>query len=129
MAYEDNELPNRIITLTNANYKILSRHMISLRRHKMPTIYLDGKKPKRVLKAWFKGIKLRWVKLKYMCMLRKLKEYYKSLVKDFIEAGDNLETIQQRLLLEALFAVPVMGTSFSRFPVAAGSDRPRTLVL
>jgi linoleate 9S-lipoxygenase len=76
----------------------------------------------------FRKIRLRWLKLKYMCMLKKLKESYKNMVKDLVEAGATLETFQQRIFMETSFAIP-LGVSLSSYPSLPGSDRPRTLYI
>lgn len=68
------------------------------------------KKPLRgfILVKLFRRVKLKRI-------LKKLKQYYRSLVKDIVEGGGALESVQQRLILEASFAVPVMGLSFNTF--------------
>ncbi|XP_021638878.2 uncharacterized protein LOC110634247 [Hevea brasiliensis] len=104
---------------------------ISLRRRKLPSVRLGGKKPRRgfFLLKMLRKMRLRWLKLHYSCMLRKLKEYYRNLIKDVIDAGATIEAYQQRLVMEASFAVPVMGLSFSSYPSMAGSDRPRSIFM
>ncbi|GKV09811.1 hypothetical protein SLEP1_g21251 [Rubroshorea leprosula] len=109
-----------------------TRRKTILRRRKPPTIRLgSGKKHKRgfSLARILRRIKLRWLKLQYTCMLRKLKEYYRNLIKDIAEAGSTIETFQQRFLMETSFAVPVMGVSFNSFPSATGSNRPSALFM
>ncbi|XP_030526364.1 uncharacterized protein LOC115738028 [Rhodamnia argentea] len=95
------------------------RRTIPLRRRKLPTVRLGGKRPRPgllLLKMWRK-MRLRWLKLRYSCMLKKLKEYYRSLIADIIEAGAAVETFQQRMLMETACAVPGMG--FNNFPSVA----------
>ncbi|OMO70673.1 hypothetical protein CCACVL1_18729 [Corchorus capsularis] len=103
------------------------RRLIFLRRrNKLPTVRLGGKKPRRglfIVKV-LKKIRLKWLKLQYTCMLRNLRNYYRNLIKDIIEAGATVEAMQQRMFMESTFAVPVMGVSFASFPSA--SDRGRT---
>ncbi|GLT69360.1 hypothetical protein SLA2020_415180 [Shorea laevis] len=108
-----------------------TRLQIPLRRRKQPVVRLGGKKPRRVLTLAriFRRMRLRWLKLQYKCMLKKLKEYYRNLVKDLVDAGATLETFHQRVLMEASLAVPVMGVSFNNYPYVPGSDRPRTLFI
>ncbi|GMI82167.1 hypothetical protein HRI_001886000 [Hibiscus trionum] len=100
---------------------------LRLRRHNKPTVRLGGKKPRRGLFVvkFLKKMRLRWLKLQYTCMLRKMKKYYKGLVKELVEAGSAVEALNQRMFLESTFAVPVMGVSFTNYPSATGSDRPR----
>ncbi|XP_028752204.1 uncharacterized protein LOC114739888 [Neltuma alba] len=103
-----------------------------LRRRKVQMVRLGGKKPgrRRVLFVlrMLKKIRLRWLKLQYRRMLRNLKEYYRNLVKDMVEAGATIEAFQQRLFLESTFAVPA-GVTFSVYPHSFGSDRPRTIFI
>ncbi|KDP40688.1 hypothetical protein JCGZ_24687 [Jatropha curcas] len=117
--------------LTAASRWPIIRRRISLRRRKMHTVRLGGKKPRRglFLLRMLKKMRLRWLKLQYSCMLRKLKEYYSNLIKDIVEAGATIESYQQRLVMEASLAVPVMGISFSGYPSMSGSDRPRSIFL
>ncbi|KAG8481798.1 hypothetical protein CXB51_027215 [Gossypium anomalum] len=107
------------------------RRLFFLRRrnHKVPTVRLGGKKPRRGSILIVKILKkIRWVKLQYRCMLRKLRKQYRNLIKDMVEAGANIEALQQRMFMESTFALPVMGVSFSTFPSASASDRPKTLL-
>lgn len=47
-------------------------------------------------------VRLRWLRLKYCCMLKRLKQYYKSLIKDIIHGTASLEAYhQQRVLIES----------------------------
>lgn len=101
--------------ITASRGQCLRKIQIQHRKRKPPTLRLGGKKP-RLLVRLLRRIRLRWLKLRYLCMLKKLKEYYKRVVKELIEAGGSLESFQQRILLETSFAVPVMGVSFSTYP-------------
>ncbi|XP_060189392.1 uncharacterized protein LOC132618313 [Lycium barbarum] len=97
------------------------RRKISLRKKRLPTVRLGGGKSNNTRRGFsvvklFRRVRLRWLKLKYACLLKKLKEYYQSVVKDIMENGGTLDAFQQRLLLETSFAVPVMGLSFNTFP-------------
>ncbi|XWS12157.1 hypothetical protein CRYUN_Cryun37aG0065800 [Craigia yunnanensis] len=111
-------------------FQCQARRRIFLHRpNKLPTVRLGGKKPRRGLfiVRVLKKMRLRWLKLQYTCMLRKLRKYYRNLIKDIVEAGSTVEALQQRMFMESTFAVPVMGVSFSTFPSSIGSDRPRPL--
>ncbi|XP_021910983.1 uncharacterized protein LOC110824775 [Carica papaya] len=89
-----------------------SRRVVPLRRRKLPAIRLGGKQG-FFLKKMVKKMRVRWVKLQYMRVLKKLKEYYEKMVKDIIKAGESLEgDFQKRIFAEATFALPVMGVSF-----------------
>ncbi|XVF27074.1 hypothetical protein REPUB_Repub14bG0075100 [Reevesia pubescens] len=106
------------------------RRIFLRRRNKLPTVRLGGKKPRRglfIVKV-LKKMRLRWLKLQYTCMLRKLRKYYRNMIKNIVEAGSAVEAFQQRMFMESTFAIPVMGVSFSSFPSATGSDRPRPLL-
>ncbi|XP_022724857.1 uncharacterized protein LOC111281379 [Durio zibethinus] len=105
------------------------RRIFLRRRNKLPTVRLGGKKPRRgfFIVRVLKKMRLKWLKLQYKCMLRKLRKYYRNLIKDIVEAGATVEALQQRMFMESTFAVPVMGVSFSSFLSSAGSDLPRHL--
>ncbi|XP_057786729.1 uncharacterized protein LOC131004135 [Salvia miltiorrhiza] len=85
-------------------------------RPRLPTVRLGGRKPRGRLLRLCKKAKLKWVKLKYLSMLKKIKKYYQGLVRDMIEGSGSIESFQQRILLETSFAVPVMGLSFNAYP-------------
>ncbi|XP_021295057.1 uncharacterized protein LOC110424727 [Herrania umbratica] len=128
----DQQATHKIPTRTSlaTTFQCQARRRIFLRRrNKMPTVRLGGKKPRRGLfiVRILKKMRLRWLKLQYTCMLRNLGKYYRNLIKDIVEAGASVEALQQRMFMESTFAVPVMGVSFSSFPSATGSDRPRAL--
>ncbi|EXC32308.1 hypothetical protein L484_008171 [Morus notabilis] len=82
----DNELQNQNMALLNPNRRVV-RQGIPLRRRKLPSVRLGGKKPRRALARMFRRIRLRWLKLQYMCMMRKLKEFYRNLIKDMAGGG------------------------------------------
>ncbi|KAL3335242.1 hypothetical protein AABB24_031444 [Solanum stoloniferum] len=99
----------------------LARRKFSFRKKRLPTVRLGGGKNNNSRRRFsvaklFRRVKLRWLKLQYTCLLKKLREYYRSAVKDLMENGGALDSFQQRLLLETSFAVPVMGLSFNTFP-------------
>ena len=102
------------------------------RRTKLPTVRLGGaggKKPRRrffLVRPW-RRVKLRALKHKYICMVKKLKDYYGGLVKELMEAGGAMEPFQQRILIETSFAVPVMGLSFNSFPNNYALDHHRSV--
>ncbi|MED6205089.1 Lox2p [Stylosanthes scabra] len=115
------------------------RVRLLLRKRKMKTVRLGGdgggknKAPakRRVLGGLvriLRRMKLRWLKLQYVRMLKRLKEHYRSIVKDLIEAGASVETFQQRLFMETSFAIPI-GVSLSAYPSHFGSDCPRTIFM
>ncbi|KAF4368916.1 hypothetical protein F8388_021528 [Cannabis sativa] len=111
------------------------RHGIPLRRRKkLPRVRLGGKRPRRVavLIEKLRKIRLRWLKIHYKSILKKLKETYKNMIKDLAEAGGSLDTYQRRVFLESSFALPIMGVSTSSFSTCVsplGSNRSRTLVM
>lgn len=76
----------------------------------------------------FKRMRVKWLKLQYLRLLKRLKEHYRNVVKDLIEAGATIETFQQRLFMESTFAVP-LGVNLSTYPSRFGSDYPRTLFM
>ncbi|XP_050383335.1 uncharacterized protein LOC126800095 [Argentina anserina] len=127
MAQNRDELDRQTRPLTNPDRRV-SRYRVSLRRRKLPMARLGGKKPPRavMLVRMFRKIRLRWLKLKYLNMLKKLKESYNKIMKDLMDAGATFETFQQRIFMETTFAIP-MGVSLSSYPSIPGSDRPRTI--
>ncbi|KAL9304272.1 hypothetical protein ACSQ67_021535 [Phaseolus vulgaris] len=107
------------------------RRIPILRRRKVQTVRLGAKKPRRRIFGLFKmfrKMRLRWLKLQYVRMLKRLKEHYRNLVKDLVEAGSTIETFHQRLFMESTFAIPV-GVNLSTYPSRLGSDRPRTIFM
>ncbi|GAB4850032.1 hypothetical protein Ancab_029330 [Ancistrocladus abbreviatus] len=102
---------------TTATFRWPNSHRILVRRRrKLPTERLGGQKKKRLLAKVFRRFRLKWLKLQYFCMLKKLKRYYHSLIKDIIEASASTEVLRQRILMETSMVVPVMGVSFSSYP-------------
>ncbi|BFG24152.1 uncharacterized protein Pyn_02643 [Prunus yedoensis var. nudiflora] len=116
--------------LHRQNQRLVRRGFPLRRSRKLPVARLGGQKPKRglVFVKMLKKIRMRWLKLQYLCMLKKLKESYKNMMKDLMQAGASLETFHQRIFMETSFAIP-MGVSLSSYPSVAGSDRPRTLFM
>ncbi|XP_050234887.1 uncharacterized protein LOC126683097 [Mercurialis annua] len=104
-------------------FRCPNRRRIFLRRRKLPTLRLGGKKSGRgvSLLRMLRKVRLRWLKLQYWCMLKKLKEYYSNLIKDVIEGGAILDSYQQRL------GVPVMAFNF--YPSVPGPNRPRSVFM
>ncbi|KAJ0007680.1 hypothetical protein Pint_29146 [Pistacia integerrima] len=95
------------------------RRVILRRRRKLPVIRLGGSasdKPKRgmFIVRMVRRMRLRWLKLRYVRMIKKLKQYYRDMVKDFMDASASLESFQQRALAEASFAS--LGLAFTTFP-------------
>ncbi|KAG7018218.1 hypothetical protein SDJN02_20086, partial [Cucurbita argyrosperma subsp. argyrosperma] len=91
------------------------RRGMRFRRRRMPVARLGGKRSGRLV-AWgrmLRKIRLRWVKLKCIAMVKKMKEYYTRLMKDIIEAGAYAHSYQHRVLLETSFAIPILGVSLS----------------
>ncbi|KAJ6706242.1 F15I1.22 [Salix purpurea] len=106
------------------------RRRLSIRRRKLPIIRLGGgggEKPRRrrmFLMRMLRGMRLRWLKLQYLSLLKKLKEYHRDLVKDFKVSGSSIEAYNQRLLMETSFAVPGLGINFSNFLSVASRSNP-----
>ncbi|GLU22476.1 hypothetical protein SLE2022_385480 [Rubroshorea leprosula] len=129
MAEDHQTKPKTPLTTQLATtFRWSTQRRIILRRRKLPIIRLGGRKKQRrgfSLVRIIRRMKLRWQKLRKTCVLKKLKEYYRNLIRDFAEAGTTMEAFQQRLLMETALAVPAMGVSFNSFPSAAGSNRPR----
>ncbi|KAJ1407080.1 hypothetical protein SESBI_24608 [Sesbania bispinosa] len=135
MALDDNQEPHHPSTSTlQATWKWQPRLRLAvLRRRKVQTVRLGGKKPRRRmlggLVRMFRRMRVKWLKLHYLRLLKKLKEHYRNLVKDLLEAGATIETFQQRLFIESTFAIPV-GINLSSYPSrSAGSDYPRSIFM
>ncbi|XP_010261839.1 PREDICTED: uncharacterized protein LOC104600541 [Nelumbo nucifera] len=131
MAYDDEIHPYNVThNHRNTIFRLPRRRKIlTTRRRKVQTIHLGGKKRRGglFLVKVFRKIRLRWLKLQYSCMLKKLKDWYYSVVKDLIEAGATLEAVQQRLIMETYFTVPIMGVPATTIPSSFGPNRPRPI--
>ncbi|KAL3824503.1 hypothetical protein ACJIZ3_020532 [Penstemon smallii] len=93
-------------------------------RRRLPSVRLGGKKPRRgfFLVRLCRRAKLKWLRVKYLCMIKKLKKYYDSFLEDMIEGSRSIESFQQRMLLETSFAIPVMGLGFNSYPSSYAHD-------
>ncbi|GFP85729.1 hypothetical protein PHJA_000716600 [Phtheirospermum japonicum] len=91
--------------------KTTRRWKISRRRQRLPTVRLGGEKPRRgfSFSRACRKVKLKWMTVKYYCMLKKLKKYYASFVKDLMEGTRATESFRQGMILDATFGVPIMG--------------------
>ncbi|CAH9130206.1 unnamed protein product [Cuscuta epithymum] len=92
------------------------------RRRKQPTARLGGeKKPRRrglFMVKLFRRVRVNWKWNYYSSLLKKMKAFCQSLMKDELaEYGGAIEySFQQRLFMEASFAVPVgMGLPLNSF--------------
>lgn len=102
-----------------------SRRKIYIRRRKPQVVRLGGKnsmlRGRFSLKKLVTRMRLKWLRLYYMRLVKKIKAYYRNVVKEFADAGAT--TIQQRMTVEtAAFAAPGLGLSFYGM---SGHDRPR----
>ncbi|KAI3933265.1 hypothetical protein MKX01_016563 [Papaver californicum] len=94
------------------------------KRKKLPSIRLGGKKVKKGFNQQvvrlIKKIKVKWIKLHYSCMLKRLKSFYYSMLKDLMDANSyaakDYDSMQQRIMMESYFSVPVMGVSIVSVP-------------
>ncbi|CAH8306268.1 unnamed protein product [Eruca vesicaria subsp. sativa] len=105
-----------------------SRRKIHIRRRKSQVVRLGGKN--NVVphggfsfKKMVRKMKLRWLRLHYVKLVKKINGFYRNLVKEFADAGADLEALQKRMAVEgASFAVPGFGLSFASMSV---HDRSR----
>ncbi|KZV37699.1 hypothetical protein F511_28621 [Dorcoceras hygrometricum] len=106
------------------NKRTTSRWPLRRGRKRLPTVRLGGRTPRRgfSLARLCRRVKLRWLKVKYLCILKKLKKYYDSFVRDMLEGSIAMESFHHRMALEASFAIPVMGLSFN--PTTHAPNRP-----
>ncbi|MCD7447421.1 hypothetical protein HAX54_029095 [Datura stramonium] len=99
-----------------------ARRKISFgRRKKLPTVLLGGIRGKKQRRRFslvriFRRVRLKWLKLQYLRMLKKLKEYYWSSVNNILEGHEAIDAFERRLLFETSFLIPVMALSFPTFP-------------
>lgn len=118
--------PHLVITGASTAFRWpSSRRKVYLRRRKPQVVRLGGKNstPRGgfSLKRMVRRMRLKWLRLYYVRLVKMIKGYYRNLVKEFADAG--AATIQQRMTVEtAAFAAPGLGLSF--YPTS-GHDRPR----
>ncbi|XP_019414482.1 PREDICTED: uncharacterized protein LOC109326234 [Lupinus angustifolius] len=96
------------------------------KRQKLQLVRLGGnnKQQRRgMLVRVARMIRVKWLKLYYIRMLKKLKEYYQNFVKQLAETGANIETF---LFMESNFVIPT-GLTISGCPSRHGLDHPRTI--
>ncbi|KAL6010610.1 hypothetical protein ACLOJK_001045 [Asimina triloba] len=88
------------------------------KRRKLPSVRLGGPRRGRrfFLVGLFKRLRIRWLRLQYSCVLKKLKAAYFGLLKDLVETEDSLEEIQKRIMLDSYFNVPVIGLGVASVP-------------
>ncbi|RVX16943.1 hypothetical protein CK203_003302 [Vitis vinifera] len=51
----------------------------------------------------------------------KLKDYYHTVVKEFVEAGGSVDSLQQKIMMESSFTVPIKGVAVCSFPSVSGA--------
>ncbi|KAI3524945.1 hypothetical protein L1887_03614 [Cichorium endivia] len=91
------------------------------RKKKLPTVRLGGQRQLQgggsgsVMVRMIRRIRIRWLKLKKACALKKLKEYYLCVLNDLTHNDGSYEKHQQMLLMESSFGIPVMGLTFNAF--------------
>ncbi|KAL5995100.1 Lox2p [Asimina triloba] len=91
------------------------------RRRRLPSVRLGGRKKRGGAKSTFfvayralKRLKLRWLRLRYARVLKKLRALYTSVVEDFAESGAALDALQKRIMFETFYTVPMMPMSLAR---------------
>lgn len=98
------------------------RRKISFRRRKkLPVVQLGAGETKRRRRSFlvriFRRVRLlKRLKLQYLRMVQKIKEYYWSAVNDILENQEAIDAYQRRLQLETSFAIPLFGLSLTTFP-------------
>ncbi|KAG9458469.1 hypothetical protein H6P81_002977 [Aristolochia fimbriata] len=96
------------------------------KRRKLPSIRLGKRRAGgSFLVKIFRRIRLRWLRLHYSLLLKRLKAFYSTLVRDLIEAGATMEAIQSRIMMETYFSVPVMPVTVASIPSHVSSPRSR----
>ncbi|KAE9616235.1 hypothetical protein Lal_00017404 [Lupinus albus] len=104
------------------------RRKINLKkRQKLQLVRLggnnDNKQRRGMLVRVVRMMRVKWLKLYYIRMLKKLKEYYQNFVKQLAETGSTIETF---LFMESNFVIPT-GLTISGCPSRHGLDPPRTI--
>ncbi|XP_010487191.1 PREDICTED: uncharacterized protein LOC104765209 [Camelina sativa] len=94
-----------------------SRRKIYLRRRKPQVVRLGGKnstpRGRFSLKRVVTRMRLKWLKLYYVRLVKNIKAYYSTVVKEFEDAGaTTIQQRQRRTVETAAFAVPGLGLSF-----------------
>ncbi|KAJ4917954.1 Uncharacterized protein Rs2_03504 [Raphanus sativus] len=109
-----------------------NRRKIHIRRRKSQVVRLGGnnnvvRRGGFSLKKMVRKMKLRWLRLHYVRLVKKINGFYRNLVKEFLDAGAELEAIQKRMAVEpASFAVPGFGLSFASMSVHDRAPRQFT---
>ncbi|CAL0308682.1 unnamed protein product [Lupinus luteus] len=96
------------------------------KRQKLQLLRLGGNSKQQrhgMLMRVVRMIRVKWLKLYYIRMLKKLKEYYQNFVKQLAETGATIETF---LFMESNFVIPT-GLTISGCPSRHGLDRPNTI--
>ncbi|KAK9748679.1 hypothetical protein RND81_02G073100 [Saponaria officinalis] len=126
--YSDAFLYKQPLTTTHSTtISLPSRPKFRLQRQGrgLPTVQLGRKKPRPgrarargrgfFLSRFFKRARCKWLQLRYSCILRRLKKYYKSLIKDIVEGNSRVEGCHQQGVLRDsnILNGPNVGLSFS----------------
>ncbi|KAK7255738.1 hypothetical protein RIF29_29157 [Crotalaria pallida] len=97
------------------------------RRRKVQAVRLGGKKPRRGMVKRFvrivRRMRMKWLKLQYVRMLKRLKEHYRNMLKEVVETGKTIETL---MFMESTNVIPGSIT-ISSCPSRYGSRRPPTI--
>lgn len=92
-----------------------SSHNHPTKKKTLPTGRLGGGRGEKKIRQVFMAAKFIG-RTKVKCMIQKVKFFSDSLVKEIKEGGKNLESIQQRFVMQTSFSVPLMGPSFKSYP-------------
>lgn len=99
---------NLTTTTTTTNSFNRHRRKIIFRRRKLPSVRLGGKKARKfALTGVFRRVRVTWLKVKYALRLKKLKKFYRALIRDIIEGSAAVEPRQQMVYMESTFGIPV----------------------
>ncbi|KAL4589280.1 hypothetical protein LXL04_002186 [Taraxacum kok-saghyz] len=110
----DQKQPPTILRCANSRPRIWRLR----RKKKLPTVRLGGQSSQlqgSLMVRMYRRIRIRWLKVKKACALKKLKAYYLCVLKELTENDGSYEKHQQRLLMESSFGIPVMGLTFNGF--------------
>ncbi|XP_071933278.1 uncharacterized protein [Coffea arabica] len=113
---DDHPSKSLVQSSADTNFRWPVRRRLSFRRRRLPTIRLGGKKknvkPRRgfFLARLFRNRseKLRSLKHRCFCMFKSFESYCRSMVKEMIEAGGTMDSLQHRMICDSPFAAPVI---------------------
>ncbi|KAL9245042.1 hypothetical protein vseg_018741 [Gypsophila vaccaria] len=102
------------------------------RRGRLPTVHLGRKNPRPAgragrgfsLSSLLKRARCKWLQLHYSCILKRLRQYYSSMIKDVVEG-----TCTSRVELYQQSVPSNVGLSFSSLHGGATLTTPKSIII